>query len=220
MKGMLKDNLLRLSKNEGNPVTVIDTGFGGGKTHTILLLHHVFKNPKEGFEYISQYNLDKEYSIKKIPNVRVVAIDCRDIKKNTLWGEIADRLGHYNKFKEFDEKRKPISNLDSLKELFDEPTLLMIDELPHYLLECAHEKIGDTYLHKLTNAFIMKLISVFSTTKNNSLILTLTATQQMYEEYTKDIKDGMKKIGDFIADEINSDLRDTISRQRIGRAHV
>lgn len=213
MKSMLKDNVLRFDRNEGNPATVIDTGFGGGKTHTILLLHHVFKNPKIGFEYISKFNLDKECNIKKIPDVRVVAIDCRDIKKNTLWGEIADRLGKYEKFKELDEKRKPVSNLDLLKELFDTPTLLMIDELPHYLLECSHEKVGDTFLHKLTNAFIMKLISVFSTTKNNSLILTLTATQQMYEEYTKDIKDGMKKIGDFIADEISSDLRDAISRQ-------
>jgi len=213
MKGMLKDTLLRLDRNEGVPVTVIDTGFGGGKTHTLLLLHHIFSHPTLGFEYISKFNLDKEHNIKKIPDVKVIAIDCRDIKKHTLWGEIADRLGKYEQFKELDEKRKPVSNLDDLKSLFDTPTLLMIDELPHYLLESAHEKVGDTYLHKLTIAFVTKLISVFSGLKNNSFVLTLTDTQQMYAEYTKGIKDGFQRIDDFVADDINSDLRQAISRQ-------
>ena len=146
MKSMIKDTLLRLDRNEGVPVTVIDTGFGGGKTHTLLLLHHIFKNPSNGFEYISKFNLDKENNIQKIPDVNVVAIDCRDVKKNTLWGEIADRLGKYEQFKEYDEKRKPVNDLDDLKSLFDKPTLLMIDELPHYLLECATEKVGNTIL--------------------------------------------------------------------------
>ncbi len=213
MKGMLKDTLLRLDRNEGVPVTVIDTGFGGGKTHTLLLLHHVFKNPTLGFEYISKFDLDKEHKIEKIPDVQVVAIDCRDIKKHTLWGEIADRLGKYEQFKEYDEKRKPVNNLDDLKLLFDKPTLLMIDELPHYLLESAHEKVGDTYLHKLTNAFITKLISVFSGLNNCSLVLTLTDTQQMYAEYTKGIKEGIRTIDDYVAQEISSDLRQAISRQ-------
>jgi hypothetical protein len=213
MKGMLKDTLLRLDRNEGVPVTVIDTGFGGGKTHTMLLLHHVFKNPVLGFEYISKFNLDKEHKVEKIPDVRVIAIDCRDIKKHTLWGEIADRLGKYEQFKEYDEKRKPVNNLDDLKLLFDKPTLLMIDELPHYLLESAHEKIGDTYLHKLTNAFVTKLISVFSGLNNCSLVITLTDTQQMYAEYTKGIKEGIRTIDDYVAQEISSDLRQAISRQ-------
>ena len=214
MKSMLKDTLLRLDRNEGVPVTVIDTGFGGGKTHTLLLLHHIFKNPSNGFEYISKFNLDKENNIQKIPDVNVVAIDCRDVKKNTLWGEIADRLGKYEQFKEYDEKRKPVNDLDDLKSLFDKPTLLMIDELPHYLLECANEKVGDTYLHKLTNAFVTKLISVFSGLKNNCLILTLTATQQMYAEYTAEIKDHIQnKMDDYVAEEVNSDLRQSISRQ-------
>src|SRR5437867_13121666 len=38
MKLILRDSLLRLTKGSGTPATIIDTGFGGGKTHTILLL--------------------------------------------------------------------------------------------------------------------------------------------------------------------------------------
>ena len=40
MKNMVRDTLLRTSRGQGRPTTIIDTGFGGGKTHTLLLLYH------------------------------------------------------------------------------------------------------------------------------------------------------------------------------------
>jgi predicted AAA+ superfamily ATPase len=43
-KLMLKDALVRVSKGEGQPVYIIDTEFGGGKTHTLLLLYHMFRH--------------------------------------------------------------------------------------------------------------------------------------------------------------------------------
>ena len=89
MKLILRDSLLRLTKGSGTPVTIIDTGFGGGKTHTILLLHHIYNNKDLGTKYISEYNFEKEYEISKIPDVKMITIDCREIKKNTLWGELA-----------------------------------------------------------------------------------------------------------------------------------
>jgi predicted AAA+ superfamily ATPase len=101
MKLLVKDSLVRLESGKGQPVTVINTGFGGGKTHTILLLHHIINNPKEGLEFIKKINLTTEYGVEKIPKAKMIAIDCRKISKNTLWGEIADQLGQYNKFKEF-----------------------------------------------------------------------------------------------------------------------
>ncbi len=39
---ILKYVLLRIARNEGNPAYIIDTEFGGGKTHTLLLLYHIF----------------------------------------------------------------------------------------------------------------------------------------------------------------------------------
>src|SRR5215208_5478409 len=43
-KLILKDALIRVSRGEGQPVYIIDTEFGGGKTHTLILLYHFFKN--------------------------------------------------------------------------------------------------------------------------------------------------------------------------------
>ncbi len=210
MNGILKDALNRLEHSQGMPCIIIDTGFGGGKTHTLMLLYHVLSNPKIGFEYTRKYNLDRELELNRISDVRVVAIDCRDIKKATLWGEIADKLGKYDTVREYDTPPKPISDLDVIKGFFDRPTLLMIDELPHYLSETLAEKVGDTTKSKLTEAFLYKLISAVSSSRNSVFVLTLTENQQLYKDRVDNIK---STLTDYVIDGAIGDLKETLSRQ-------
>jgi len=213
MKIVLKDSLLRLLNGTGTPVTIIDTGFGGGKTHTILLLHHIYNNKELGTKYITQYNFEKEYGISQIPNVQMITLDCRQIKKKTLWGEIADKMGKYNEVKQYDNDKQPITNIEIIKSFFTKPTLLLIDELPHYLLGADSTIVGKVSLAELTIRFIMDLISSISSTKNSCLILTLTAKQQLYEKYTESLSSKIKSIKDFQADDIYDKLKDGLSRQ-------
>ena len=93
------NSLQRLTKNQGKAVDLLDVSFGGGKTHSLVLLYHIFKNKQLGTKFINQIGIPKRYGIKEIPDVNVIAIDCRQMKKKTLWGEIADRLGKYEEFK-------------------------------------------------------------------------------------------------------------------------
>jgi predicted AAA+ superfamily ATPase len=134
------------------------------------------------------------------PRADVVAIDCRRIRKNTLWGEIADSLGKYDEIKDFDESRQQIKNIEVLKSFFNEPTLLLIDELPHYLLSSDAERVGNVTLADLTIAFVMNLISAVASSRNTILIMTLTAKQQLYENYTGKIRNSLKSLGDFRVD--------------------
>jgi Protein of unknown function (DUF499) len=214
-KLILKDALVRVSRGEGQPVYIIDTEFGGGKTHTLILLYHIFKNEKLAREYIRQYGLDEDYSILEAPQAKVVAIDCRRLRKKTLWGEIADLLGRYNEIREFDENRQQIKNIEVLKSFFNVPTLLLIDELPHYLLSADAEKIGNITLADLTIAFVMNLISAVAASRNTILIMTLTAKQQLYENYTGKIKSSLKSktFDDFRVDRLVDDFKEGLSRQ-------
>ena len=210
---MLKDALVRVSRGEGQPVYIIDTEFGGGKTHTLILLYHIFKNQELAKQYLKDYKLDEEYGILEAPQANVVAIDCRRLTKNTLWGEIADSLGKYNEIRESDENRQQIKNIEVLKSFFNEPTLLLIDELPHYLLSADAEKIGNITLADLTIAFVMNLISAVAASKNTILIMTLTAKQQLYENYTGKIRSSLKSLGDFRVDRLVDDFKEGLSRQ-------
>ncbi len=107
---VLTNSLLRLSKNQGKASDLLDVSFGGGKTHSLVLLYHIFKNKQLGTKFINQIGIPKRYGIKEIPDVNVIAIDCRQMKKKTLWGEIADRLGKYEEFKKLDQDRKPLED--------------------------------------------------------------------------------------------------------------
>ena len=49
---ILKDSLLRLVKNQGKAVDLLDVSFGGGKTHSIVLLYHIFRNKSYGTKFI------------------------------------------------------------------------------------------------------------------------------------------------------------------------
>lgn len=210
MRSILEDSLNRTEHSMGVPCIIIDTGFGGGKTHTLMLLYHIFSNPKIGFDYIQNYNLDRDLGIDHIADVQVAAIDCRDIKKSTLWGEIAAKLDKYDTVKEYDESKTAISNLDIIKNFFDKPTVLMIDELPHYLSATLAEKVGNTTKSKLTEDFLYQLISAVSSSKNSMLVLTLTENQQLY----KDRVDGIKStLTDYVIDGVINDLKATLSRQ-------
>ena len=86
MKYLLKEALKRISAKAGQPVFILDTEFGGGKTHSLLLLYHIFRNPSLGTKYIRELGLHKESGILEVPSCTVIAIDCRRMKKNTLWG--------------------------------------------------------------------------------------------------------------------------------------
>ena len=214
MKLLVRDVLTRLDTGRGQPVTVIDTGFGGGKTHSLLLLHHILSNRKMGLDFVMDRGVASDVGIDSIPQARIVEIDCRRITKNTLWGEIAYRLGRYAEFEEADSAREPPTNISDIKRLFDEPVLIMLDELPHYLVKANGIRVGTQTLGDITVLFIMELISAVASTKRACLILTLTEKQSLYEEQTSDIRNKInKRISDYVIDELVGNLNEAISRQ-------
>ena len=210
MRYLLREALRRLSGKGGQPVFVLDTEFGGGKTHTILLLYHVFKNRGVGTDFIRETRLSEETEVTEVPRCRVLAIDCKRVVKNTIWGEIAQGLGRYDVFEEEDRSIKPVKDVGKLRSLLDEPTLILLDELPHHLLQAEAIKVGDTNLCNLSIAFILTLISAVSSTRDSMLVITLTGKQKLYEEYRKRLK---QKIDELAVEKVNAMARESLSRQ-------
>ena len=214
MKLLVRGTMARLDKGGGQPVTVIDTGFGGGKTHSLLLLHHILNNPDIGLEFVRDRGVAADVGIDTIPQARIVEIDCRKITKNTLWGEIAHRLGRYAEFEDMDVRREPPTDITKMKRLFDGPVLVMLDELPHYLFKVDGIKVGAKTLSELTVLYIMELISAVASTQRACLILTLTENQNLYEAYSEDIRGKVaRRMSDFRVDDLVGSLTEAISRQ-------
>ena len=214
MKLLVRDTLVRLGSGSGQPVTVIDTGFGGGKTHSLLLLHHILSNPGIGLDFIRANGIRADIGMNGIPQARIIEIDCRQITKNTLWGELAYRLGRYDEFESMDTALVPPTDITAIKRLFDGPVLVMLDELPHYLFKADGISVGTTTLGKLTISFIIELISAAASSARACLILTLTEKQSLYESHTADIRNKInRRMSDFRVDELVGNLNEAISRQ-------
>ena len=202
---ILRDSLLRLAKNQGRPTVLLDVSFGGGKTHSIVLLYHIFKNKDIGTKFIKENNIASKYDIEQVPDVNVIAIDCRHITKQTLWGEIADRLGKFDEFKKMDEERKPPKDISKIKSFFTKPTLLMLDELPHYLVKTKSEGLG---FAEANLTFLTELVSAVNNTENTRLIITTTAEQKLLE----DTSDKVKKIATLDVYDMGNSLKEAVSR--------
>ncbi|MEO8125226.1 MAG: Swt1 family HEPN domain-containing protein, partial [Burkholderiales bacterium] len=146
LKGMLVGAVRRLAGKGGDPVVQLQTNFGGGKTHSMLALYHLFSGvaPTElaGIDAV----MKEAEATKLTPARRVVLVGNKISPGNpstksdgtvvhTLWGELAWQLGGkkaYARIKADDEKAT--SPGDVLRELFIEygPCLILVDEWVAY----------------------------------------------------------------------------------------
>jgi hypothetical protein len=158
LENIISDVLITLTKEgERGKVIQIQTPFGGGKTHTLVYLYHLFKNG-EKLQYIPDIKkiLDKT-DLKSVPKVKVavfVGTVPDPLKGKTLWGEIAEQLGAYELVKEHDEKRIAPGR-EIIEEILRDsrPVLLLIDELTEYIVKAKEfEDQVFAFLQELTEA--------------------------------------------------------------------
>lgn len=147
LKGLLVSSLQRIAGLGGDPVVQLQTNFGGGKTHSMLALYHLFSKNVSGNELPGIESVLMEAGIPKIPHARRVVLVGNKISPgnpatkpdgtviHTLWGELAWQLGGkeaYERVRADDEKAT--SPGDVLRELFNTygPCVILIDEWVAY----------------------------------------------------------------------------------------
>ncbi|GAB4329274.1 MAG: Swt1 family HEPN domain-containing protein [Calditrichia bacterium] len=146
LQQLLVNAVQRLSGNGGDPVVQLQTNFGGGKTHSMLALYHLFSGVKPA-ELPGVEALLAEAEINEVPKAnRVVLVGNRISPGNpvtkpdgtvvrTLWGELVWQLGGaeaYARIQADDENATCPG--DVLRELLIEygPCLILIDEWVAY----------------------------------------------------------------------------------------
>jgi len=155
LKQLLTRGLLRLTGKGGDPVIELQTNFGGGKTHAMLALYHLFfgvsAKDLSGLEPVFE-----AAGISEPPqNVKTVVLVGNKIspgqthtKKDgtvvrTLWGEIAWQLGGKEAYEMVRQADETATNPgDTLKELFNRyaPCLILVDEWVSYARQLHAEK--------------------------------------------------------------------------------
>lgn len=171
------------NKKESGQLIRLSTGFGGGKTHTLMALWHLARN-------IDDLSVGSELlpAAKRPASVRVVAVDLAKAghpefarhggtRVHSLQGEIFYQLGGAKALKalgaaDHPEACPPESVVAEV--LGKEPLLILLDELVIYMAG-----LSDTGQHNLLS-FLTKLISVVSNRTQAVLVITDPGQQTAY----------------------------------------
>ena len=146
LKGLLVGAIQRLAARGGDPVVQLQTNFGGGKTHSMLALYHLFSGTAPG-ELAGIDTVMQEARAMELGTARRVVLVGNKISPGnpvtkadgtvvrTLWGELAWQLGGKKAFARIAADDEKATNPgDALRELFNEygPCLILIDEWVAY----------------------------------------------------------------------------------------
>ena len=199
LKGMLTGALMRLASGGGDPVVQLQTNFGGGKTHSMLALYHLFSGaaPKDlaGIDALMQ-----DAKVKTLPAVKRVVLVGNKIspgnpstKKDgtvvhTLWGELAWQLGGKKAFARIaaDDERAT-SPGDTLRELFVEygPCLILIDEWVSYARQLHDQSDLPAGGFETQFTFAQVLTESAKLAKNCLLVISLPASDASDSPHTQ-----------------------------------
>jgi predicted AAA+ superfamily ATPase len=207
LKRMLVSAVMRLAGRGGDPVVQLQTNFGGGKTHSMLALYHLFSGiaPTElsGLDTVMQ-----ETETKKLPSVRRVVLVGNKISPGnpvtksdgtvvrTLWGELAWQLGnaaggHKEAKKAFAQvaadDEKATSPGDVLRELFKEygPCLILIDEWVAYARQLHDQSDLPAGGFETQFSFAQVLTESARLVKNCLLVISLPASDTTGSPHTQ-----------------------------------
>jgi len=198
LKNLLIGAIRRLATNTGDPVIQLQTNFGGGKTHSMLALYHLFSGVNPG-ELVGIDEVMRTAGVSRLPEVnRVILVGNRispgqpSIKPDgttvhTLWGELAWQLGGkaaYNRIALDDQNAT--SPGDALRILFNEygPCLVLIDEWVAYARQLHGDRDlpgGDFETHF---SFAQALTESAKLAKNCLLVISLPASDDTGSPHT------------------------------------
>ncbi|WP_294160140.1 DUF499 domain-containing protein [uncultured Selenomonas sp.] len=201
MKGLLTTTLQRVAGIGGEPVLQLKTSFGGGKTHSMLSIYHLFHGKLPLHRLPQMEALLGEAGMQSIPDANVAVlvgtaldptqwkrpIDLPGITIHTLWGEMAAQLAKgardlsvYDIVKEADKKGVSPGS-EKLRELFDRcgACVILIDELVAYArklygAEDKHLPAG-TFANVLS--FIQEITEAAKASKRSIVIASIPASE-------------------------------------------
>ncbi len=189
----------RLSRTADGDSGVVraETSFGGGKTHSLIAVHHLATGSRPA-------NVEEFIDPKLVPNgCRSVALvgDALDAingstapggaRALTLWGALAATLGDapWEAMRRSDETRTPPGRETLADVIGDAPTIVMIDEIAAYLRACWES--GDEDVRRMARqipAFLKTLFEHAMSTPNLVVVITLATAADAFAEETATIQ--------------------------------
>lgn len=204
----------------------LSTGFGGGKTHTLIAMWHLARNignPSLGGELVEAERRPRSVRVAGVDGEKLgypIARHHTDASPRSLWGELAYQLGGKQLLAEFqqcdDAEASPSADLLRLLFQGDEPVPLLLDELVKYMVKLP-ERASKNLI-----SFIGLLSAEVARRPQTVLVITDPAAQAAYAEESDELQRELavaKRLDDELGrrstdyDPIGSDAARVITRR-------
>ena len=177
MKTLLTEGFRRLEGKSTQGVFKLTQAMGGGKTHNLLALGLLARCPEYRAEVMgSFYTPDAG-----LGPVRVVAFSGRESDAPLgIWGSIAEQLDKREQLADYYSPLAAPGQTAWVNLLQGDPLLIMLDELPPYLVNAASKTIGHSDLSAVTTTALSNLLVAIGRDELRNACLVLSDLKASY----------------------------------------
>lgn len=222
-----------------NRVISLQTGFGGGKTHSLISLYHVVKDSSTFRRLDTASSILEPQDMPQFDHARVAVFTQNtvsvvdghkvsdDIITHTLWGELAWQLGGregYERVRNADIQMVAPTAQD-IKPIIEgaSPALILIDELADYCNRASGKVVGSGTLFTQTNSFIQTLTEVVASVPKTVLICTLpasareVASSEIGQEILSALETRVVRVGSSVKPVDDEEIYEVVRRRLFDR---
>ena len=226
-------------KESQNRVISLQTGFGGGKTHSLISLYHAVKESSEFKKLDVAKTILDAGDMPQFENARVAVFTqntcsvadghkvADNIVVHTLWGELAWQLGGregYERVRNADVQMIAPTAQD-IKPIIEgaSPALILIDELADYCNMASGKIVGSGTLFTQTNSFMQTLTGVVSSVPKTVLICTLpasareVASSEIGQEILSSLETRVVRVGSSVKPVEDEEIYEVVRRRLFDR---
>lgn len=188
---LLEGALRRLSGTGGEPVIELQTTFGGGKTHSMIALHHLAAS-KEPASLAGVEPILQTVGLDRMPRVTTAVLSGLDLSPaepkshdgtqvRTMWGELAWQLGGHDAFDRLarSDAAGKAPGVDILRDLFTAygPVLILIDEWVTFIRQLWTDASLPAGSFDDNLSFAHQLTEAAKQTKDSLLVASLPSSE-------------------------------------------
>ncbi|TVQ88665.1 MAG: ATP-binding protein [Chromatiaceae bacterium] len=186
MEALFREGLLRLAGRSDQAAFELAQAMGGGKTHLMTALGLLAKHPHLRAELLPPELAER----LDFGPARIAAFNGRNDPDHYVWGEIAEQLGPNGIQAElmrpyWIDGPRGVDEAKWLEIIGDEPTLILLDELPPYLLNATTRAVGKGSLADVVTYSLSNLLT--AAIKLPRCCVVIANLSGSYDAQTKDL---------------------------------
>ena len=177
MQILLTEGFRRLEGKSAQGVFRLTQAMGGGKTHNLIALGLLARHPEHRAPVMGGFHCPDP----DLGPIRVVAFSGRESDAPFgIWGAIAEQIGRRDQLADYYAPLAAPGQTAWVNLLAGEPLVIMLDELPPYLVNAASKTIGNSDLAAVTTTALSNLLVALGRDELHNVCLVLSDLTASY----------------------------------------